>query len=159
VALRLGLLTEVEVALVLEVQRRLDRPQRIGKILVARRMLTPEQVDRVLAAQALERGRVAEPEARAMMEQASEARLLGKLAVLRGLVTEGEVEECLFTQRQLAERGEIVAIGEVLVRKGYLRPEDLRGVLDLQADAAAAAVSLTPKLAVESREFDEVEEA
>ncbi len=139
VALRLGLLTEVEVVIALEVQRSLESPQRIGKILVGRGVLTPAQVEAVLEAQALERGRLPEPEAHALLVAAAEARVIGKLAVLRGLVTEGEVEECVFSQRQLAERGESVPLGEVLIRKGYLRPEDLAGLLALQRQAATVA--------------------
>jgi len=139
VALRLGFLTEVEVALALEIQGGLSNPQRIGKIFVSRGLLTPTQVEKVLAAQALERGTAPEPEAAELLRAAAEAQIFGKLAVLRGLATEGEVEECIWSQRQLAEKGEAIPLGEVLVRKGYLRPEDVKGLLALQAHAASVA--------------------
>jgi hypothetical protein len=55
----------------------------------------------------------------------------GRLVLLRGFVTEGELEACIFLQRQLASRGENVRLDELLVRKGYLAESEARELLEL----------------------------
>jgi hypothetical protein len=138
-AIAMGFLAEEEAAITLAMQERLDRPERIGKLLIARGLLTPGQVQEVLGAQGRERGRPPEPEAASLLEAAARARAFGQLVLLRGLATEGELEECIFQQRQLANRGEDVRLGELLVQKGYLKASEVKDLLDLQARAEKAA--------------------
>jgi len=144
VAVDLGLLTEQQAAAALEVQQLLARPQKIGLLVEARRVLSRAQVEEVLRVQAQRRGRLPEGEEEKLLREAARVRLFGKLVVLRGLATEGEVEECIFHQRQLADRGEKLRIGEALVRKGYLKIEDVLSLLELQKRASAIEVEGAP---------------
>ncbi|MEZ0228485.1 MAG: hypothetical protein ACAI25_07650 [Planctomycetota bacterium] len=127
IAIQSGLLTPEQVAHALEVQRNLTKPQRIGKILIAQGYLSPIQVDKILKEQGLERGRPPVPEPKL-------GGLFGQIVVQQKLATEGEVEECVIEQRELAARGEYVRLGELLVRKGYLSGFDVAKVLDIQAE-------------------------
>lgn len=127
IAIQSGLLTPEQVAHALEVQRVLTKPQRIGKILIAQGFLTPIQVDQILRQQGAERGRPPTPEPKL-------GGLFGQIVVQQKLATEGEVEECVVWQRELAARGEYVRLGELLVRKSYLSGFDVTRVLDLQAE-------------------------
>lgn len=127
IAIQHGLLTPEQMASALEVQRSLSKPQRIGKILIAKGFLTPIQVDRILHQQGLERGRPPTPEPKL-------GGLFGQIVVQQKLATEGEVEECVVWQRDLAASGEYVRLGELLVRKSYLSGFDVAKVLDLQAE-------------------------
>ncbi|HZV00328.1 MAG TPA: hypothetical protein VFF73_26655 [Planctomycetota bacterium] len=139
IAVSLGFLTDEKAAVALEAQRLLGRPQRIGMILVGRRLMTPGQVDEVLRVQVQRRSPAPEPEEQQLLLEAARLRLFGKLVILRGLATQGEVEECIFHQRQLADQGERLRIGEVMVNKGYLTTEDVLALLELQQRADLVA--------------------
>jgi hypothetical protein len=140
VAVDLGFLDPEQAAAALEAQRVLARPQRVGMLLEARRLLTRSQVEEVLRVQAQRRGRPSEDEDERLVREAARVQLFGKLVVLRGLATEGEVEECIFLQRKLADSGERLRIGEVLVRKGYLTVQDVLSLIDLQKRAETIEV-------------------
>jgi len=126
IAIQNGLLSPEQVAHALEVQRLLTKPQRIGKILIAQGFLTPIQVDEVLKLQGAGRGRPPAPEPKL-------GGLFGQLVVQQKLATEGEVEECVVWQRELAANGDYVRLGELLVRKSYLSGFDVTKVLEIQA--------------------------
>ena len=146
IALALGFLDEERLVRALDAQGVLERRQPVGQILLARGELTLGQVDEILHLQKIERGEVADPKDQALVEEAIRAKLLGKIAVLRGLVSPAEVEECIFIQRQLAAKGETKKIGEILVEKGYLEASDLSALVELQARAEAQAKrALSPK--------------
>jgi len=147
-AISMGLISEEDAARALAVQRQLERRQGIGELLIARGLLSFDQVQSVQIAQGHGSGRSSEPSADPLLEEAARTRTLEQLVLLRGLATEGELEACLFLQRQLASRGEKVGLGELLVRKGYLGQNDLDDLLQLQAraenveDAAARDVEV-----------------
>jgi len=127
IALQSGLLTPEQVAQALFVQRNLAKPQRIGKILIAQGYLTPIQVDQILQRQGEERGRPPAPEPKL-------GGLFGQIVVQQKLASEGEVQECVLMQRELAARGEYVRLGELLVRKSYLSGFDVAKVLEIQEE-------------------------
>ncbi len=126
IAVEGGLLTPDQVAIALDVQRGLTKPQRIGKILIAQGFLTPIQVDQVLHRQSVTRGKPPTPESR-------HGGRFGEIVIQQKLATEGEVVECVLQQRDLALKGDYVKLGELLVKKNYLSGFDVTKVLEIQA--------------------------
>lgn len=128
IALREGLVTKEQLFDCLQAQER--NPSRsLGSILVSRGYLRQEDVDRLIRLQ----------------KQAFEADsgsglprrrgpLFGKILVDRGLATEYQVNECLRLQGRMAELGiqPVPALGEILIRRGYLDREAVETALQLQ---------------------------
>lgn len=60
------------------------------------------------------------------------ASLLGQFLLREALLTEAQLETALQTQRQLRANGQLMLLGELLVRLGYLKAEVIGQLLQLQ---------------------------
>ena len=126
-----------------------DRDLLFGRIAVAKKFCTQEQLDKCLILQANSRDRVplgqilrregyiSDDQHSKILELqrqqfstpdpvskiSKEAILLGKLAVRMKLLSEGDLNVCL---RMQAQPGEKRTIGEILVAMGYLKPEQVK---------------------------------
>ena len=58
--------------------------------------------------------------------------LFGKLAVMNKFVTQPMVDECVALQEQYAGEGTQASLGDIMVKQGYLKPNQLTGVLRAQ---------------------------
>lgn len=67
----------------------------------------------------------------------TEKNLLGRLLLDEGLVDRPRIQECLAEQDRLRREGTPPMLGALLVEKGYLDEEDLRRILNMQAERAA----------------------
>ncbi|HXG62782.1 MAG TPA: serine/threonine-protein kinase [Planctomycetota bacterium] len=128
IALREGLVTKEQLFDCLQAQER--NPSRsLGSILISRGYLRQEDVDRLvrLQKQAFE----TDPSSGAPRRRGP---LFGKILVDRGLATEYQVNECLRLQGRMAELGiqPVPALGEILIRRGYLDREAVETALQLQ---------------------------
>ncbi len=67
------------------------------------------------------------------MSSASAGNRFGEIAVREGIASRQAVQECLDIQGKLRSFGvEPKRLGEIMLEKGYLRPEDVRAILDIQ---------------------------
>lgn len=71
----------------------------------------------------------------------------GEVAVQKGLISEAQLIECLAIQKQLAEMGIHEAVGELLQKKGYIRPEQVGQILK----AMGIDVSPVPGYQIQAR--------
>ncbi|MCX7806173.1 MAG: hypothetical protein N3A38_13430, partial [Planctomycetota bacterium] len=63
------------------------------------------------------------------MGSPSKGDLFGQIAVAKGLLTAGQIEEALRLQRESAASGAKKRIGEICVERGYLTGEQMEEVL------------------------------
>jgi serine/threonine protein kinase len=128
IALREGLVTKEQLFDCLQAQER--NPSRsLGAILVSRGYLRQEDVDRLIRLQ--KEAFEASPASGLPRRRGP---LFGKILVERGLATEYQVNECLRLQGRMAELGiqPVPALGEILIRRGYLDREAVETALQLQ---------------------------
>ena len=57
---------------------------------------------------------------------------LGELLILHGYATPEHVEHALAEKQRLRDAGQDEWLGQILLRNGHVRPEDLAAVLDEQ---------------------------
>lgn len=97
----------------------------LGEILVERKAINPKQLEHLLK---LQKDRMQSVDPR--LRKRKESVLFGKLVVTQKLATLEQVNECLRLQAQ--DKGTGQTLGEVMVEKGYIKPEDVRRVLGSQ---------------------------
>lgn len=97
----------------------------LGEILMERKVINQKQLDHLLKLQS-DRMQSVDPR----LKKRKESVLFGKLVVTQKLATLEQVNECLRLQAQ--DRGTGRTLGEVMVEKGYIKPEDVRRVLGSQ---------------------------
>ena len=128
-----GLLTETELELALDEQRRTGRL--LGQIIVDRGYLSAFSLARVLSAQhgvMLQAPAEAEPEtAPHLAEVPSTWRPLGRLLVEKGAITQTQLAEALVQQNETKGR-----LGEILVERGAITGSDLAHALGEQHGVA-----------------------
>lgn len=113
------LATEEQIRHCLELQneyKQQGQQRSIGEIFVGEGFLTAEQSQKVLEAQKLSL-------------QLRDDSLFGKLAIKNGLVSQGQVEECINHQKNIRYTKRI---GEILLEKGYLNEKQYRALLNAQ---------------------------
>ena len=69
--------------------------------------------------------------------------LLGVLAVDQGLIQPGQLQECLREQHEELARGNEKSLGEILLQRNYISPEDLRRLTEEQKTRAAVPFHLS----------------
>jgi hypothetical protein len=99
-------------------------PPPLGELLLYYGHITPEQHAKVLEIQKQNLQEV-EP----LSQKRKESLLFGKIAVREQLATEAQVNECLRLQ---AEEGEQRTLGEIMVARGVLSAEQVKGLLGKQ---------------------------
>jgi hypothetical protein len=125
-----GLLTDTELELALDEQRRSGRL--LGQIVVDRGYISAFSLARVLSAQHgvdLHEPEAPEPEQQ-LAEVPSAWRPLGRLLVEKGLITQTELAEALLSQ------GENQRLGEMLVQRGVISGAELARALGEQHGVA-----------------------
>ncbi len=125
IAIELGFCTEAQVEQCLEIQAASKSPIPLGRVMVDERVLTEEQHSKVIQVQ---RGRMLrrDPVANASKEDT----LFGTLAVRAGWVTREQLNEGLRLQGKAGERR---SLGEILVARGVLKPEQVQALLARQS--------------------------
>jgi predicted RNA-binding Zn-ribbon protein involved in translation (DUF1610 family) len=125
-------------------------PPRLGEIMHARGMITAEQRDEILLMQ------------EAMLARKTQAgkgpsvgeMLLGQVAVREGFVARRQLERCLAIQARETEQGRHPRLGKIMLKLGYLRPEDLRLLLMMQNRTLMQCVSCNTRYNVEGHRSD-----
>ena len=76
------------------------------------------------------------------------ANFFGRVAVLNGLITQAQLDECLRVQERLKGMGLTKRLGEILVEKNYLSQEQLRDLLELQHHRALSGQTMVIRAAL-----------
>lgn len=126
------------------------KPPKLGEIMHARGIISAEQRDEILLLQ------------EAMLAKKTQAgkgpsvgeMLLGQVAVREGFVARRQLERCLAIQAKEAEQGRHPRLGKIMLKLGYLRPEDLRLLLMMQNRTLMQCVSCGTKYNVEGHQTD-----
>ena len=111
----------------------------------AKRMITSEQRDEILI---LQEAMLAK-KTRAGKGPSVGEMLLGQVAVREGFVARRQLERCLAIQAKEAEKGAHPRLGKIMLKLGYLRPEDLRMLLMMQNRTLMQCVSCNTRYNVE----------
>src|SRR5262249_55379074 len=98
----------------------------LGDILIGRGYLTPPALARALLLQQRDR----------LQPRGARPERLGEYLVLGKLVTPVQLEAALAEQARLRQRGQFMVLGELLVRRGVLKPDTLERVLARQRQDA-----------------------
>jgi hypothetical protein len=120
-------------------------PPKLGEIMHARRMITSEQRDEILV---LQEAMLAKKTMAGKGPSVGEM-LLGQVAVREGFVARRQLERCLAIQAKEAEQGRHPRLGKIMLKLGYLRPEDLRMLLMMQNRTLMQCVSCDTRYNVE----------
>jgi twitching motility protein PilT len=142
-----------------QIQRRLDAEASLfGRVAMAMRLLTREQVNAALSKQVsaayqrrlgevcVELGFLGRAQVDAILaEQESvkrrmqvEAPMFGRIAIELAMLSAQQVAECVTLQR---EEGGLRRIGEICVERGYLEPAQVTEILKRQQDARQTATT------------------
>ena len=128
IAIAQGYCTQDQLDEILKLQLQMQSPHRpaprLGELLVEKGVLSAEQLQTVLSIQR-QNQEASDPLAKKIKEEA----LFGRLAVKEGLATEAQVEDCL---RIRQSRGEIRTLGEIMVERKILSPEQVKSLLSRQ---------------------------
>jgi hypothetical protein len=103
----------------------------LGDILIGRGYLTPHALARALLLQQRDR----------LQARGGQPERLGEYLVLGKLVTQEQLEAALAEQARLRQRGQFLVLGELLVRRGFLKPDTLERVLARQRQDAYGNLS------------------
>jgi hypothetical protein len=127
---------------------------RLARLAVEQKMVSQETIDRVmelldarksgvpLGEFLLQLGHITDQQFKTLMAlhhagapegaTAEESQLFGEAVVARGLATPGQVDACLRRQAELAARGVFKNLGELMVERGILSPEHVKGLVEEQ---------------------------
>ena len=114
IAVELGMITRTQLDGLLKEQGRLKSTP-LGALLVIRGILSHGELAELLSEQ---KRRLKAPAG--FGELRREDTLFGRVVQKLRLAEPGEVSECLRMQATLAERGVVIRLGELLVRRGYM---------------------------------------
>ncbi|MBV8880029.1 MAG: hypothetical protein JO332_08705, partial [Planctomycetaceae bacterium] len=69
--------------------------------------------------------------------------LVGKLALQKGMITAGQLKDCLVEQAALQKAGQKRPLGVIMVGRGLMTDEDLLGLLEEQKRVLAERSNYT----------------
>ena len=124
IALDLGFITQQQLNVCLDFQAGVDHPQPIGSLLVAKGYLTDKQLLDIMDEQQKRLG-----QKNKYSEVRREDGLFGKLVVRHGIVTVDQVNEALRIQQEMAEKGILKRLGEIMLDSGELTPDSILEIL------------------------------
>ncbi len=119
-----GLITRTELEACVEAQGLAGGTRALPDILLEMQLVTRDQLARLQQIQ----GQT--PAAR--RGPAPESDLFGRLAISKGYATADQVEEALGEQSQLADAGQDLKLGQIMVRKRFITPPQFIEILKLQ---------------------------
>jgi hypothetical protein len=123
-AVREGMVSQETADRVLKLAAARNSEIPLGELLLQFGHISPEQYKTLMALAHRERGEA--------HEEADEQQLFGEAVTARGLATPDQVADALRQQAELAARGVFKNLGEILVERGILKVEQVRGILGEQ---------------------------
>jgi len=127
IAVELGILTPEQLEGALQSQMAAPTPVPLGIVLMDLRLVTREDLDRILEAQ-----RKIVDQHRERGKDRQEDQLFGKVAVHLGFVTQEQLAEVLGLQKRDSPESKL-RLGDLMTRRGLMDPEKVRRVMEVQA--------------------------
>lgn len=127
IAMQLGLLTKEQIDAAIAIQELEDKPRPLGEILVDKRYLTQQDLQKILEQQKANLSKVDN-----ITQEKKEDILFGKVAIREGLATADEVNECLREQAKIEANGSFKRLGELMIERGVLSAGQVQKILDRQ---------------------------
>ena len=137
IAVELGILTPEKLEEALQVQASAEVPAPLGMVLMDLRLVTREDLQRILDAQR----RIVERHQDRAKDQ-KEDHLFGKVAIKLGFLSQDQLNECLDLQKKEGTASGL-RLGDLMARRGLIGPEQVRQVMEIQAGLAVPCPSCT----------------
>jgi hypothetical protein len=132
IAVELGILSPENLEEALERQMSLSPAPPLGLVLMDLRLVTREDLERILDAQR----KIVEKQRERGKDQRDDT-LFGKVAVRLGFLTQDQLNECLDLQKREGPEANL-RLGELMTRRGMVGPEQVRRVMEVQSGMAVA---------------------
>jgi hypothetical protein len=137
IAVELGILTPEKLEEALGVQGAASPPRPLGLVLMDLRLVTREDLEKILDAQR----RIVDRHRERGKDQRDD-NLFGKVAVRLAFVSQDQLAECLELQkREGPESG--LRLGDLMTRRGLIGPEQVRRVMEVQSGLAVPCPGCT----------------
>ncbi len=121
------MVTEAHVKRCLEIQKTEGTDKPLGQILIEQDFLTIGQLDHLIKTQA---ERFLNIDRRSQTDPRES--LFGRLAYQNGYISKEQLNECLREQANIARLKIFFRLGEILIKKKFMNPEQVKKVLELQ---------------------------
>lgn len=138
IAIELGILTQAQLDKALASQADADPPRPLGMVLMDLRLVSRDDLERILDAQ-----RKIVDRHRERGKDRHEDNLFGKVAVRLGFLTQDQLAECLELHKRADPPESALRLGELMVRRGIVGPEQVRRVIEVQAGLAVPCPACT----------------
>ncbi len=119
--------------------RELGVQRRLGEVLIARKQMRPPDVRRILSLQKERYGRISHQDASKTQARSPADLILGRVLLEKKLLSQEELQECQYIQKELQELGVAQSLGEILVEHGYLEAEIVQGIYRHQSASTGRA--------------------
>lgn len=129
IAIKQGYVTKEQLEQCVELQQSAEDSRLLGGIMIEQGFITKEQLRKVMI---LQKQAMAVPAKDEIERQADVS--FGYIAVQCGMVTSEQVYQCVHEQVQLARKGLYFRLGEVFITRGFMTPDDVNRVVELQQD-------------------------
>ncbi|MDQ7780338.1 MAG: tetratricopeptide repeat protein [Planctomycetota bacterium] len=137
-AMQKGLVTRAQLDECVKAQASTDPPKPIGQILIEKGFVTREQLRGLVSAQDVTM-QTAHPEYSPVKKQGGdwevtrrEDVLFGQVALKTGIGQPTQINQALRIQEQMHSQGVTVRLGELMVRQGFLKPDEVKTILAIQ---------------------------
>lgn len=137
ILVELGFITEDQLHQCVKDQEAMLKPPLLGDLLVTRGIITRESLDRALAIQ------------KERLSANPDAVLFGQLALERKMIDQRKLGECIRDQIRSNRHGVRVHIGQVMLSKGYISPEQFLDLVNGQKKELRRCVSCELYLVVD----------
>ncbi len=127
IAVRLGFCKEIHVWECIRIQDRGPGKEPLGEVMIRQGYLSREQRDRALEVQKSNRSREDE-----VTRLAIEDVLFGQMALKHKWISVEQLHACLREQAILESQGKSSRLGQILAARGFLKPEQIRSLLNRQ---------------------------
>lgn len=128
IARELGLVSKEDIQECVRIQEQLKESRPLGKILIDRGYIAPEQVDEIVEKQKenlRQKGKIT--------RKIKRENLYGKLALRFDFATKDQINEAVRVQANFKEREEkVMPLGRILKSRGYITPEEHDIILNFQ---------------------------
>lgn len=137
ILVELGFITEDQLHQCVKDQEAMLKPPLLGDLLVSRGIISPESLERALAIQ------------KERLNSNPDSVLFGQLALERKMIDQRKLGECIRDQIRSNRHGVRVHIGQVMLSKGYLSPEQFLELVNGQKKELRRCVSCELYLVVD----------
>jgi mannitol/fructose-specific phosphotransferase system IIA component len=127
IALNLNAISSEQLNECVEIQEKSSYPQQLGAILVEKGYLTPEKLASILEEQQKNLLKYNDS-----TPNKQKSFLFGQMVFTRGFASKPQINECIREQAKNEKLGIFMPLGEILVKKGYMKATEIQEILEQQ---------------------------